>query len=97
MYIRLSVRDRRREMRRVKKAEELITPLELKTIEVDVDKKIFKVNGKPFGENCTFFSISCDAGDGYRVRMELDARVHLAEYREDGTKRHQTTYEVSNT
>lgn len=38
----------------------IFTPHELKTIEVDVEKKIFKVNGEDFGKNCTGFSISCD-------------------------------------
>lgn len=48
---------------------QFIVPQELKTIEVDVEKRIFKVNGKPFGEDCKAFAISCDAVDGYRIRM----------------------------
>lgn len=41
----------------------IFTPHELKTIEVDVEKKIFKVNGEDFGKNCTGFTISCAVGD----------------------------------
>lgn len=73
----------------------LDTPNELKTIEVDVEKKIFKVNGKPFGENCTAFSISCEAAEGYKIRMEIDTTVHLASYRmSDGKKETGHTYEM---
>lgn len=66
--------------------EKLFVPHELKTIEVDVEKKLFLVNGEPFGERCTGFSISCEASEGYLVRMEIDAAIHYAEYSEDGEK-----------
>ncbi len=72
-----------------------IPPMELKTIEVDVEKRIFNVNGKPFGENCTAFSIRCDAVDGYKIRMEIDTTVHLASYAmHNGEKKTDRTYEV---
>ena len=41
----------------------IFTPHELKTIEVDVEKKIFNVNGEDFGKHCTGFSISGAVGD----------------------------------
>lgn len=41
----------------------IFTPHELKTIEVDVEKKIFRVNGEDFGKGCSGFSISCNTGD----------------------------------
>lgn len=41
----------------------VFVPHELKTIEVDVEKKIFRVNGEDFGKNCTGFSISGAVGD----------------------------------
>ena len=73
----------------------LIPPMELKTIEVDVEKRIFNVNGKHFGENCTAFSISCDASDGYKIRMEIDTKVHLASYAiHNGEKETDHTYKV---
>lgn len=41
----------------------IFTPHELKTIEVDVENKIFRVNGENFGKNCTGFTISGAVGD----------------------------------
>ena len=60
--------------------ELIFAPHELRTIEVDVEKKIFKVNGEDFGHGCRYFSISCDAEEGYKVRMEIDTKVILASY-----------------
>lgn len=62
------------------------TPNELKTIEVDVEKKIFNVNGVPFGEGCTEFEISVDAADGYKVSVEIDTTVHFSSYSAFGKK-----------
>lgn len=73
----------------------LIPPMELKNIEVDVEKKIFNVNGKPFGEECTAFSITCDAIEGYKIRMEIATTVHLVSYAlHNGEKETDHTYEV---
>lgn len=73
----------------------LIPPMELKTIEVDVEKRIFNVNGKPFREECTAFSISCDATEGYKIRMEINTTVHLASYAiHNGEKETDHTYTV---
>lgn len=71
--------------------EKVFVPHELKTIEVDVEKKLFLVNGEPFGEYCTGFSIWCEASEGYRVRMEINAAIHYAEYSEDGEKQSEKT------
>ena len=66
---------------------ELIPPMELKTIEVDIEKKIFRVNGKDFGSSSTGFSIRCEASEDYLVRMRIDMDVHIDEHRtEDGGK-----------
>ncbi len=62
-------------------------PNELKKIEVDVEKKIFNVNGVPFGDRCTGFSISCDASDGFVIRMEIDTMVILSDYDLTGSKK----------
>lgn len=67
-------------------------PNELKTIEVDVEKKIFNVNGVPFGKRCTGFSISCDA-EKFKIRMEIDTRVSLANYGMHGKKLTDYSYE----
>lgn len=50
-------------------------PNELKTIEIDTEKKIFNINGEAFGEKCTEFYISCEAAEGFRVNMEIGTRV----------------------
>lgn len=73
----------------------VFTPNELRTIEVDVKNKIFRVNGENFGEDCTAFSISCDAIDGYAIRMEIDTTVHFATYgMENGKEKESHTYTV---
>ncbi len=36
-----------------------IPPRELKTVEIDVEKKIFRVNGEDFGREATGFTLSC--------------------------------------
>lgn len=61
-------------------------PNELKTIEVDVQKKIFKVNGVPFDDRCTHFYISCEGGEGFKVKMELNTTVQFASYGMNGEK-----------
>lgn len=69
------------------------TPNELKTIEVDVEKKIFNVNGVPFAEGCTGFYISADAANGYKVSMEIDTTVHFSSYSTFGEKIADYAYE----
>lgn len=68
----------------------IFTPHELKTIEVDVEKKIFKVNGEDFGMNCTGFSISCEVGkrdEWFRVLMRISQDMILdSKYDFDGKK-----------
>lgn len=72
------------------------TPNELKTIEVDVEKKIFNVNGVPFGDNCTSFNISCEAAEGFKIIMEFDTTVKFALYGMNGNKLESHTYERHN-
>lgn len=64
------------------KFEEILAgvPQEIKTLEVDTEKKIFKLNGVDFGEGCTDFSISCTGGEGFRIRMALSKRIIYANY-----------------
>lgn len=70
---------------------EIFTPHELKTIEVDVKKKIFRVNGEDFGKGCTSFHIGCDAnnGDFFEIGMRVDTTIKFANYDFYGKK----TYE----
>lgn len=64
------------------KFEEILAgiPQEIKTLEVNTEKKIFKLNGVDFGDGCTDFSISCTGGEGFRIRMELSKRIICANY-----------------
>ena len=64
------------------KFEEILAgiPQEIKTLEVNTEKKIFKLNGVDFGDGCTDFSISCTGGKGFRIRMELSKRIICANY-----------------
>ncbi len=59
----------------------LFVPHELKTIEVDTEKKIFRINGEDFGKGCTGFRITCHEYNGFDIRVEVDTTVHFASYR----------------
>ena len=58
----------------------IFVPRRLKTIEVDTERKIFKVNGENFGMGCTGFVISCDGPGLFDIRMELDTTVRYVHY-----------------
>ena len=55
-------------------------PQEIKTLEVDTEKKVFKLNGVDFGNGCDYFSIACTGGEGFRIRMELSKNIICANY-----------------
>lgn len=48
--------DQRRKEKRVDKFQEILAgiPQEIRTLEVDTEKKIFKLNGVDFGKGCDF-------------------------------------------
>ena len=75
----------------------IFTPHELKTIEVDVENKIFRVNGEEFGENCTGFSIDCssirDVDNFLRIEMRIDTEVVYSSYNQKGEKTSDRTIE----
>lgn len=71
--------------------EKIFVPHELKTIEVDTEKKIFKINGEDFGDGCTGFLISCTPDD-FHVRVEVDTTIHFANYSDKGKLRKQESY-----
>ncbi len=79
-------------MREIKAEIFTDTPNELKTIEVDVEKKVFNVNGVPFADRCTGFRISCEAIEGFDIRMDIDTTVRLASYEMNGKKKTDYTY-----
>lgn len=71
----------------------IFIPHELKTIEVDAEKKIFRINGEDFGYGCTGFMISCTPDD-FRIDMGVDTTVHFANYSSKGELREQGTYKA---
>ena len=72
----------------------IFTPHELKTIEVDTEKKIFKINGEDFGDGCTGFLISCTPDD-FQIRVEIDTTVHFANYSDSGKLREEGKYKTN--
>ena len=70
----------------------IFVPHELKTIEIDVEKKIFRVNGEDFGRDCDEFTISCstkkERGDDeyLKVGMRINTTVKYANYNWNGEK-----------
>ena len=70
----------------------IFIPHELKTIEVDVEKKIFRINGEDFGFGCTGFMITCTPDD-FRIDMEIDTTVRFVSYSNKGELKEQGEYE----
>ena len=58
----------------------LFIPHKLKTIEVDVEKKIFRVNGEDFGKGCTGFTIYCDGPKQFHITMETRSTITFVDY-----------------
>lgn len=71
----------------------LFVPHELKTIEIDIEKKIFKVNGEDFGSDCTGFSIGCLAEKGWLVKVSIDTTMRLVGYNSQGEMESDHTYD----
>lgn len=65
------------------KFEEILAgvPQEIKTLEVDTEKKVFKLNGVDFGNGCDYFEISCTGGEGFQIRMKISKEIICANYR----------------
>lgn len=74
--------------------KKIFVPHELKTIEVDAEKKIFKVNGEDFGKKCTGFYIHCKRYDDFQIRMEVDTTVIIANYGENQQKTNEKEYQT---
>lgn len=55
-------------------------PQEIKTLEVNTEKKIFKLNGVNFGDGCDYFAISCTGGEGFKIHMVLSKHIICANY-----------------
>ena len=61
--------------------DKIFIPHELKTIEVNTEKKIFRVNGEDFGKDSTGFWIYCKRYDTFDIRLEVDSTVHFVSIR----------------
>lgn len=75
---------------------ELFVPKGLEKIEVDVKNKIFKINGKDFGEGCSGFTITCRP-DKWEVRAEVDTTVTFLSFDKAGVQNENRTYETDET
>lgn len=73
-------------MRKIKANIFTDIPNELKTVEIDFDKKIFKINGVDFGDTTTDFSINFEAGVGFNVYVDIHTKVRFATYDVNGKK-----------
>lgn len=61
--------------------DKVFIPRELKTLEIDTEKKIFRINGEDFGKGCTGFTITCHKYDSFDIRVEIDTTVKYAAIR----------------
>ena len=54
---------------------------QLKTIEIDVEKNVFRVNGEDFAKNCTGFNLDCSANrdntERYSVCMDISTDIRF--------------------
>lgn len=53
---------------------------EIKTLEIDTEKKVFKINGIDLGNYCNYFEISCAGGEGFKICMVLQKCIVCANY-----------------
>lgn len=52
---------------------------ELKTLEIDVEKKIFNINGEPFAKDCSGFSIFCRPKE-FEIHVDMDHTIRFATF-----------------
>ena len=73
--------------------DKIFTPHELKTIEIDVEKNIFKINGESFGKGCTGFAIYCNGHKDFEIRVEVDTTVVISSYGADLQKKSEQEFQ----
>lgn len=79
------IRQLKRKLRRAEAAaakNNVFVPHVLKSIEVDTDEKIFRVNGEDFGAGCTGFTITCNEYESFDIRMEIQNTVRFVSIRD---------------
>lgn len=70
----------------------IFVPHELKSVEIDVEKKIFRVNGEDFGKNCDHFTISCSSerdtpdSEFLKISMRIGTDMKFGNYDWNGNK-----------
>lgn len=62
----------------------IFVPHELKTIEIDAEKKIFRINGEDFGKDCDGFTITCRRYNDFDLRVEVGTTIRFVTYGENG-------------
>lgn len=76
----------------------IFVPHELKTIEIDVEKKIFRVNGEDFGRQCEEFILRCSANragglsEWLRLSLETKQWISFANYDFNGKKTNEESH-----
>ncbi len=76
--------------------EDIFIPHKLKSVEVDVEKKIFKINGESFGKGCTGFTISCKPEE-FVIRMEVNTKVVFLTFDDNGEQKESRNYQTNAT
>lgn len=51
-------------------------PKELKTLEIDIENKIFKVNGENFGSKCQYLKIECSPPE-WRFKVSVKKTIEF--------------------
>ena len=64
--------------------DKIFVPHELKTIEIDAEKKIFRINGEDFGKDCDGFVITCRRYNDFDLLVEVGTTVRFVTYGENG-------------
>lgn len=59
--------------------ENIFTPHELKTVEIDVEKKIFKINGMDMGKGCSDLNINFNY-KGSTIKVESRSIIEFSSY-----------------
>lgn len=73
---------------------EIMGPHKLKTLEIDIENKIFRINGEDFGKKCKSVSIVCTPPE-WRYSVIVDKPIEfVATYDLKGAKKNRAVYEV---
>ena len=72
----------------------IMTPHELKTLEIDIEKKIFKINGEEFGKGCRFLEIICSPPE-WEFKVLIDRPIEFSTiYNLKGKEKSRTLYKA---